>query len=305
MVHTPWGPRIAQLIWVSLTSNIEVIGQHPNTIQLAEEIPRPARNVPIAIAMQMVIGFLTAFFYLIAVLYAINDYDALFQSPFPIAEIYHQATGSSAGAVGLLCLLFFCIVLTSVGVYITAGRVFWTLARDKATPFPGFFGKVNHTLGMPLNATVGCCVLITILGCIYVGSTTAFNAFVGSFVVMSSISYIAAILPHLLTGRKNIVPGPFWLKGWIGYFLNTVACSYMIVWAVIYCFPFALPTTAQSMNYCSVIVGGLSIFIAAWWFLGARKDYIGPQTAGEIHSAVEEMRGRIDPATVRGTEGKV
>ncbi|KKY18208.1 putative choline transport [Phaeomoniella chlamydospora] len=259
---------------------------------LAEEIPFPSRNVPIAIALQMIIGFVTAFAYLIAVLYSINDYDALFSSAFPIAEIYHQATGSSAGTVGLLFLIFICIFLTTIGTYITSGRTLWTLARDRATPFPSTLNRVHPTLNMPLNATLVCCAIVTILGAIYVGSTTAFNAFVGSFVVMSSSSYTAAILPHLLTRRKNIIPGPFWMKGWIGFLMNFIACAYMIVWIVIYCFPYALPTDAQSMNYASLIVGGFTVLVALWWFFGGplKEDrYTGPRTAGEVHSKVERL----------------
>ena len=130
---------------------------------------------------------------------------------------------------------------------------------------------------MPLNATVSTAVLITILGAIYIGSSTAFNAFVGTYILMSSSSYIAAILPNLLTGRKNIITyGPFHLKGILGFVFNGIACAYMIVWFVIYCFPYYLPTDAQSMNYAVLIWGGFSIFIAAWWFLGARKGYKGP-----------------------------
>jgi amino acid transporter len=112
----------------------------------------------------MGIGFVTGFLYLVAILYAINDYDALFDSAYPIAEIYRQATGSSAGAIGLLCLLLFCITLNVVGVYITAGRTLWTLARDRATPFPTFFSEVHPRLGMPLNATIACGILATVLG---------------------------------------------------------------------------------------------------------------------------------------------
>ena len=134
------------------------------TTHLAEEVPNPSRNVPIAIALQMSIGFLTGLFYLIAILYAINDYDALFNSPFPIAAIYHQATGSNAGTVGLLCLLLFPITICMVGLYITCGRTLWALSRDQAVPFPSFFSQVNLRLGMPFNATIACACLITILG---------------------------------------------------------------------------------------------------------------------------------------------
>jgi len=112
----------------------------------------------------MVIGFLTGLLYIIAIMYAINDYNALFDSAFPIAEIYLQATGSSSGAIGLLCLLLFCVGLCLVGVYITAGRTLWALARDQATPFPKYLGKVSPKLGMPFVATITCGCLVTVLG---------------------------------------------------------------------------------------------------------------------------------------------
>jgi choline transport protein len=107
---------------------------------------------------------------------------------------------------------------------------------------------------------------------------------------MSSASYCAAILPNLLTGRKNIKYGTFELKGMLGFVLNAIACAYIIVWFVIYCFPFYLPTSAATMNYASLIWGGLTIFITVWWFVGARRGYVGPQTTGGINSDVENVR---------------
>lgn len=248
---------------------------------LAEEIPNPSRNVPIAIGLQMGIGFITGLAYLIAIMYAINDFDALFEVAYPIAEIYRQGTGSAAAATGLLFLVLVCICICLVGLYITAGRTLWTLARDQATPLSRHLGKVHPTLHVPIHSTVLTAVLVTILGCIYVGSTTAFNAFAGSFVLMSSSSYIAAILPHLLTGRKNITYGTFHLnRGPLGYVLNFVACGYMIVWFVIYCFPPSLPTDAATMNYASLLWGGSTIFLLVWWLVGARKGYEGPKATG-------------------------
>ena len=253
---------------------------------LAEEIPYPQRNVPLAIACQMVIGFITGFAYLIALMYSINDYDALFESGYPLATIYLQATGSANGACGLLALIMICIGICVCGLHITCGRTLWALARDRAVPFSSQVSKVHPKLDMPLISTVASAILVIALGAIYMGSTTAFNAFVGAFIIMASSSYIAAILPHLLTGRKNIKTyGPFHLKGALGFIFNGIACAYMMVWFVIYCFPFALPTSAASMNYASLIWGGLTVFISVWWFFGARKSYVGPpmiQDGGKI-----------------------
>jgi choline transport protein len=269
------------------------VGAVDATTHLAEEIPHPHVNVPRAIGLQLSIGFVTGFCYLVAVMYAINDYDALFDSPYPIAEIYRQATGSAAGATGLLALVMMCIGLTVMGLYITCGRTLWALARDRATPYPSIFGRVHATLEVPVWSTIASAVLVTILGCIYVGSTTAFNAFVGSFILMSSSSYLAAILPNLLRRRRSIIYGPFHLRGWVGFTINGVACAYMLVWFVIYCFPYYLPTDATSMNYAVLIWGGLTVLVGVWWLVKARNGYEGPSTTGGIISAAEIEGGGV------------
>lgn len=247
---------------------------------LAEEIPNPEHNVPIAIGLQFSIGFTTGLCYLVALMYAINNYDALFESSYPIAEIYRQATGSAAGVTGLLAIIMVCIGLTVIGLYMTAGRTLWTLARDGATPFPARLAHVNSRFQVPIASTVASACLVTILGCIYVGSSTAFNAFVGSFLLLITSSYLAAILPNLLTGRKNIRYGPFRLCGWLGFAVNGVACAYMLVWFVVYSFPFSLPVDAQTMNYACLIWGGLTLLFSLWWLVVARHGYHGPTTTG-------------------------
>lgn len=215
---------------------------------------------------------------MIAILYGINDLEAVLKSSylFPLTEIYRQAAGSNAGSVGLLFLSFLPIFIACIGLYVTASRVFWTLARENATPFSHFFANVNGRTHNPFRAIVLCAVLSTVLGCIYVGSTTAFAAFVGSFVILSTLSYLAAILPHLLSRRTKVTPGWFWMKGATGFIVNGVSCAYIIVFVVIFCFPFALPVDAKTMNYASLITGGLSLFVLAFWFI-RQSTYLGPR----------------------------
>lgn len=262
------------------------VGTPDCTTHLAEEIPRPGSNIPKAILAQMSIGFITSFFYLVAIFYAVTDLDTVLasSSTFPLAEIYRQATGTSGGALGLLVVAFLPTFITCVGCYITAGRTFWTLARDNATPLSPQFAKVSPVFHNPFNATLFCGIFCTVMGCIYVGSTTAFNAFVGSYIILSTLSYLTAILPHLLSMRANVTPGFFWMRGAIGFVVNGVSCLYIIAFIVIFCFPFALPVDAASMNYASLITGGLSIFVTLWWFM--RQDsYVGPKAV-----SVWEMR---------------
>ncbi|KAK0120696.1 hypothetical protein ONS96_010899 [Cadophora gregata f. sp. sojae] len=256
---------------------------------LAEEIPNPKRNVPFAIAAQMVTGFVTAFCYAITIFYAISDLDEVLAAPyFPLAFIYAQATSSRAGTTGLLFLILVPILCCCTGTFITCGRCLWTIARDEAVPFSGTFSKIDPKHKNPFNATVFCGVFCTILGSIYVGSSTAFNAFVGSFVVLTTLSYVAAILPFVFTRRfspisadpgpftNNMRPGPYQMGHYLGYAVNIIACSYILVFVVIYCFPYAMPFDAVSMNYASLITGSMTIFAAIWWFVKG-GSYVGPR----------------------------
>lgn len=243
---------------------------------LAEEIPHPARNVPRAVAMQYVLGFVTGFAYLVAVLYCITDYEAVATSSFPIAAVYAQVTGgaSNSTTVGLLTLILLPTLLSIVGCLVTSGRCLWTLARDGATPMPAIFGRLNARLGVPLAATIATAVLVSLLGVIYIGSSTAFNAFIGAFVLLSTASYMAAAVPYTIRcrGHPDFTPGSFYMRGPLGWVVVAWACLYMPAWFVIYCFPYTLPTDAQSMNYSMLIWSGLTIFVAIWWFACARKE---------------------------------
>ena len=71
----------------------------------------------------MSIGFIAGVLYMIAIFYSIHDISAVTTSvyDFPLAEIYHQATGTRGGALGLLIVAFIPTVITCVGCYITAG----------------------------------------------------------------------------------------------------------------------------------------------------------------------------------------
>ncbi|KAL8703706.1 MAG: hypothetical protein Q9201_003107 [Fulgogasparrea decipioides] len=255
------------------------VGTPDITTHLAEEIPKPSINIPKAILAQFIIGFSTTFFYVISIFYGITDLDTVLEEAtryFPLAPIYRQATGSAGGTLGLLILSFLPLFIACIGLYLTASRTFWTLARDNATPFSRFFRQVSPYYRTPANAILLCAVLCTLLGCIYVGSKTAFSAFVGSFVVLTTLSYLTAILPLLLHKRANITPGWFWMQGATGFIVNGVSVAYIVVFIVIFCFPFALPTDAATMNYNSLITGGLTLFVAAVW-VWRRKDYVGPQ----------------------------
>jgi len=254
--------------------------------------------------IQMLTAFTTSFIYLIALFYSIQDIDAVFNTNvgyFPTAEIYRQATGSTTGAIGLIAVLFLATFPTLIGTLVTGGRMWWSLARDNATPFSSYFAQVHPTLNCPVRATVAMSALVTCIGCIYVGSTTAFQALISSFIVLSTLSYFGAILPHVLTGRRNIVPGPFYMGKNLGMVVNVVSLVYIIVTVIFFCFPFVMPATVQNMNYTSVITVGLMTLTALWWFVRGKTEYRGPHFSFEAAkhlTSVEAAKESGSPAIV-------
>ncbi|KAI9838406.1 MAG: hypothetical protein M1819_005675 [Sarea resinae] len=297
---TGWGSNGFVFV-AGMLNGAFAVGTPDCVSHLAEEIPNPSLNVPKAIAAQMGVGFITAFAYLVAIFYSISDVSAVLSSSstFPLAEVYHQATGSRGGTLGLILLIFLPTFVTCIGTYLTAGRMLWTLARDDVTPFARFLGAISPQFKNPFNATLVCGCVCTVLGCIYVGSATAFQAFVDSYVVLSSLSYFSALLPHLLSRRANIRHhGAFWMKGAVGYVVNAVSCAYIAVFAVIYCFPYSLPVSAQNMNYSCLITGGLTLFVGAWWAWKGRS-YVGPRAVVDSW-ALESAGGAIVGVDVGG-----
>lgn len=186
-------------------------------------------------------------------MYGINDLSAITSggSSFPLAEVYAQATGSAGGTFGLLFILFLSIMICSIGTILMVGRLWWALARDNATPFASFFSRVNEKLSCPVQATVFCSIIVTGLGAIQLGSNTAFASLVGSFIILTSMSYFLAIFPNLLTGRKYVPRGSFYM-GKFGFVISGITCLLIIFFNIMFCFPYAYPVDISVMNCKSI-----------------------------------------------------
>jgi len=75
------------------------------------------------------------------------------------------------------------------------------------------------------------------------------------------MSYLAFIVPNILSRRSRVIKGPFTMPAPVFYTVASITSMYMTVWIVIYCFPFAVPFNATTMNYTSVMTGGCTILL--------------------------------------------
>ncbi|KAJ6602097.1 choline transport protein [Mycena vulgaris] len=264
---TGWSGGVAFL--TGMLNGAFTIGTPDSVTHMAEELPHPRRDLPRAIARPRSF-WAPGFVYAVALMFAITDLDAVLTSngSFPLA---------AAGTFGLLFIVFVSIVICCIGCYITVGRIYWALARDNVTPFSAFFSKASARLSCPVPATLFCAILTTGFGAIQLGSKTAFADLGGSFVILTTTSYAMAILPHLLSGRKERSARP--RSGWAeaGFFVNTISVLLIVFTNVMFCFPYALPATVPTMNYNSVILVGCVVLTTFWWIIHGRTQYPGPR----------------------------
>lgn len=160
----------------------------------------------------------------------------------------------------------------------TTGRQAWAFARDNGTPFAEWMAHVHPTLEVPLNATVAVTVATIVYGALYCGSTSAFNSFLNTAILFIYASYAIPQAILLFRGR-NILPERYFNAGRFGAFCNAFSTLWMLLYAVLFCFPAVIPTTVQSMNYVSPVVVGITLLIVAVWFGGKRKTFTGPVCA--------------------------
>jgi amino acid transporter len=137
----------------------------------------------------------------------------------------------------------------AISISCAASRATWAFARDAAIPFHNTFATVNKTLsgGIPLNAILLSTVIQLLLGLIYLGSSAAFNAFVGVAVMCLGSSYAMPVAISLANQRKDMADSPFPL-GYAGTPLNAIAVVWAMFELVLFSMPAVLPTTPTTMS---------------------------------------------------------
>ncbi|KAL4791104.1 amino acid/polyamine transporter I [Aspergillus venezuelensis] len=269
--NTGWNNNVICFI-TGLVNPLYSLGGLDGITHITEEMPNPSRNAPLAIAITLMIAFTTGLTYLIALMFSVQDFAALSDTPtgLPLTELFHQVTQSVGGAFGLTFILFIALGPCVTSSQLSSSRVLWAFARDGAMPFSDTWATVNKRFGIPFNAQLLVAAVNAALGCIYLGSSTAFNSMLGAAVTINNVAYLIPISTNMLTGRRNMHRGIFFMSNW-GWLVNGVTVGWLLFAIVFFSFPYNMPVTVQGMNYTCVVVGGIPILILSWWFIGGGK----------------------------------
>ncbi|CAG9945108.1 unnamed protein product [Clonostachys rosea f. rosea IK726] len=246
--------------------------------KLAEEIPNPSKNVPLVTIFPVVTGFLTAFPFAGALLYAIKDIDSVLNTAtgLPLFEIYLQATESKLAASVLLGVFSMFQFSTLIASTTTGSRTVWAVSRDDVLPFSHLWQKVNPYFDVPVNSMLLSATFITAYGLIFLGSTTAFSAMVNATIIFIQTSIVLPQAIVLFRGRDRILPPRWFNLGRYGVIINALSVLWVFGLNILFCFPTTLPITAMNMNYVPIVVSVATASIFVFWFMGKKNSFTGP-----------------------------
>ncbi|KAH8670667.1 amino acid permease [Ilyonectria robusta] len=258
---------------------------------LAEEMPNASRNVPIAMIGSVVANGFMGLVYGIMLLFSTSSLAALLETKtgFPFMQIYYDVTKSKAGASVMSLVISATATAATVAGVTSTSRTLWAFARDRATPYDQYLSKVNKSTQIPVRSVVLVTVLQMLLGFIYIGNTTAFNAILSMSIIGMYASYMIPIIYMLIFGRKVLSPseyGPFKLGSALGPILNVISLVWIVVVIIFSTFPSAMPVTPQNMNYSVVVIAGWLFFGIIYYVGFAKKKFEVPVVSCNVVTGI-------------------
>lgn len=243
---------------------------------MAEELPNPSRNVPLAMISGVAVNGVLGFGYCIMLLYSTSPLQALLETPtgFPFMQIFLDVTKSRAGAIVMSLIPSIIAAASAIAGLVSASRTLWAFARDSGLPLSRYFSHVNPRFQVPIRAIVIIFILQTLLGLLYLGNVTAFNAVLSLSVIASYLAHLMPIWCMVFFGRPNLPRdryGIFSLPKSVGYLVNIGSIIWIIVVVIFSMFPLTLPVTDANMNYACVVLVGWAAFGAVYYFFGGGK----------------------------------
>ncbi|KAL1584719.1 hypothetical protein WHR41_06852 [Cladosporium halotolerans] len=281
--ETGWPDGIAWLLGL-LQGGLGLTG-FDAVAHMIEEIPNAAIEGPKIMIYCVAIGLTTGFIFLMCLLFVAGSLEDVINSPYgPLGAIFYTATGNRAGTVCLTIFPLICLVFAAISIMTTSSRMTYAFARDGGLPFSKYFSRVHAKLDVPLEALSLTLLVVVVFGCIFLGSTSAFNAITSASVTALGVSYAIPVAINCMRGRRMLpatryfkLPEPF------AWFANLLGVAYVIITTVLFVFPPELPVTGSNMNYCIVAFAIVLLISVAQWLIDGRKNYRGPKVEVDDH----------------------
>ena len=243
-------------------------------------------EAPKAIIAAVYIGAFTGLVFLISICFCIGDITSTAESTtgVPLIQIFYDSTGSVVGTCFLSSLIVVIVLVCSNALLAEASRSLFAFARDHGLPFSSIIAKVEPKRQVPVYAILLACAVQIALNSIYFGTLTGFETVISIATEGFYLSYAMPLLARVMTwlmGDRTAMPGPYSL-GRYGIWMNIFGLIFLVFTSITFNFPTLSPVDSQNMNYTSAAIGIIALISIVTWFTTGRKNFTGPQIAGEV-----------------------
>lgn len=216
---------------------------------------------------------------IITLAFTAGDIPSILDSPTgePFIQIFHNGTGSRAGATVMTAIVVILLISCCFSEVATASRQLWSFARDNGFPGSSWLSHVQPGWHVPIRAVFVSFVVVSLLACINIGSTTALRSIssLGGVAILSSyLVTIGCLIWRRLYGAA--LPPRRWSLGKYGLAVNIAAFLFILpLWFFIF-WPLTTPVTAGTMNWSSVIFFGVLFIAMVYYVIKGSRIYTGP-----------------------------
>lgn len=237
---------------------------------LCEETRKAVRDAPLGLLSSIAGSSLIGFFLIVALLFSIQDFNAVRNSPLPVLKILTDACGEGGGLV-LMILIMLCVWHCGLFSLTSNSRMMFAFARDGGIPHR--LHIIDRGFHSPIRTVIFGASCSFLLALPSLGSKVAFMGTTSIATIGLYLSYgipiaMGIVYPH------NFKRGPFSL-GSGSKPLAIVACLWISFITIIFCLPTENPITTQTLNYTPVALAVVTIFAFGSWFLWARRWFTG------------------------------
>ncbi|WP_426519271.1 APC family permease [Diaminobutyricibacter sp. McL0618] len=259
---------------------------------VAEEVENPARRIPRAMILTILVGGVSSLFAFGGYVMAAPDLQSIVdgKDADPIPGILQAALGDVGAKIFLIVALtaFLSCVLS---LQAAASRLLFSFARDGMVPGHKWLSKVSPRSKVPTNALIVACVIpLLICVIIYLGPPELLTQITSFAVLGIYVAFQSVVLAALRQRIKGWKPaGPFNLgKG--GFVVNVIALAYGIFAMILLAWP---GHSGVFVNDWIVLIG-LAIVAGTGliYLFAARPDRKSTAPEGDAIHVAELLRAR-------------
>ncbi|MFF3940541.1 APC family permease [Streptomyces phaeofaciens] len=286
----------ASLVGLFLFYGFEACGE------VAEEVPNPARSIPRAMQLTVVVGGLSAVFAFVGYALAAPDLGAILagEDSNPIPAILQ----SSVGTVGTKLVLL--VILTSfiAGVMsqqAAASRIVFSFARDDMFPGSRVFSKISRRHLVPMNALLAVNVAPLLIFVFVYFSPDSLVKIAAFQMLAGYAAFMMVVLAALRMRLKGWRPAGAWTLGRWGATVNVAALAYGILGMVL----LAAPTGGDGTPFVDrwiALIGFLIVSaVGLVYLLTAKPERKSTAPEGDAMEVATLLRNRA--AQISATTG--